>query len=275
MSPKSCIWHVPSFQEQFTGLNGQMRHIDLHCLAVGGFEANAVVDEIVHNEMILLLDVAEDAKPCAARHSQASGACRVQCHEDVVWSEVVIGAGEMEHHCGVGRIGNSRSVETILQSVEGTICGWVWDARFHRRQDGSEGTGLEISKRRARIKNEATISGSINFESSCGVIHCLACDSDPGDAGVVKSGIRVVGQHGRVRHAARGGSVADVERAGLAASQRHQAVREFLASNSARLRNERQWPFAEPDQTPCACKGAQVTVAAAEGHIGDGAISDR
>ena len=54
-----------------------MRSIELHCLAVGRFEANAVVDEVVHNKMILLLNVAEDAEPVAARHSQASGACLV------------------------------------------------------------------------------------------------------------------------------------------------------------------------------------------------------
>lgn len=87
-------------------------------LAVGGFEADPLVHEVVHNDVIELLDVAENAEAGAARHGQARRAFEVQCDEGVVRCKRDVGAVEVENHSGVGRIGDSGGGEAVLEPIE-------------------------------------------------------------------------------------------------------------------------------------------------------------
>ena len=87
-------------------------------LAVGGFEAEAPVDKIVHNHVVLLLDVAEDAEARASRHREARGAVQVQRHEDVRGVEGEIRAVEVEHHVRVHGIRHPSRREAVLQPEE-------------------------------------------------------------------------------------------------------------------------------------------------------------
>lgn len=113
----------------------------------------------------------------------------------------------------------------------------------------------------------------VDVERRGGVAHCVPRDGDARHAHVVERGIRVVGDHGRVRHAGRGG-VADVEWARLGAPQRHQAVGEPLAHHGARLRDQRQRPPAEPYQPARPGETAQVAVAAPERDVRNCARAD-
>jgi len=87
----------------------------LNGLAVCSTEADTFVHDVVHHQVALLLDVAEDTEPVAGRHSQAGGALQVERHEDVVGVEREIRpTAEVEHHGWVRRIRHARGGETKL-----------------------------------------------------------------------------------------------------------------------------------------------------------------
>jgi hypothetical protein len=104
----------------------------LHGFAVGGFEADALVDEVVHDEVVLLLDVAQDAEPVAGRHGEASSPRCVQRHEHILRRQGEIRPVEVQHHGRVRRIAHPRRGEAKLQSVERTVCHWIRNLCLHR-----------------------------------------------------------------------------------------------------------------------------------------------
>jgi len=87
----------------------------LNGLAVCGTETDAFVHEVVHHQVALLLDVAEDTEPVAGCHSQAGGAVQVERHEDVGGRErEICPTAEVKHHVRVRRIRYARGGETKL-----------------------------------------------------------------------------------------------------------------------------------------------------------------
>lgn len=59
----------------------------LDCFNVFCLETNLLVDNTVHNPVVLLLYVAQDTEACARSHSQAIAAQRIDCNEDVLGRE--------------------------------------------------------------------------------------------------------------------------------------------------------------------------------------------
>lgn len=119
----------------------------LQGLAIGGFESNPLANEIMHDEMILLLYVAQNTKPTTRRHRKASGAKSVQLHEHILRREFEIRAAEMDHHGRIARVAHSSRGETKLQPVERPIRRRVRNLRFHRLKPNTKFVTTNVTQK--------------------------------------------------------------------------------------------------------------------------------
>lgn len=135
-----CWLNLPRHEFQHDGIVGRILNprikyspfFNLHSLTVSIFEANSFADQIIHDKVILLLDVSEDAKAWASSHSQACCSWGVQCHKNL-WRRQGVGSTvEVEGHCRVGWVGNTSGAETEVQSIERSIGCWI----LHHRLQG-------------------------------------------------------------------------------------------------------------------------------------------
>lgn len=85
---------------------------------MSGLESDALVLNVVHEEIILLLNVADDAHVAGRVHGEAHGVARlVDGNKRVEGRDYKVGAREVDHHLGNGDVGDPRDVEAKCEAI--------------------------------------------------------------------------------------------------------------------------------------------------------------
>ena len=90
----------------------------LERVTLSGLESDALVADVVDEEVVLLLNVADDAHVAGRVHGEANGVARlVDGHKRVFGGDGKVGAREVDHHLGNGDVGDPRDIKAKCEAV--------------------------------------------------------------------------------------------------------------------------------------------------------------